>query len=207
MSEIDVSNLKTSEELNLSPDVEINGRKYWYSPAQQLAAHIVKKYYDGFRLSAEYDFSSAKVFIEYLIKPATEYSFAKYSEKKCIGNLLFDIDTNKIILRKTAVDTEVHEFHKDESRQMDECFGVQYEIFKYLRDSDTIEIHAIERKVRHKEKFIYIISKLKAVRNGRFLHFRGYGVQFFIPKADFKCYAKGRVKESKRKKEAKCKKN
>ena len=44
MSEIDVSNLKTSEALNLSPDVEINGRKYWYSPAQQLAAHIVKKY-------------------------------------------------------------------------------------------------------------------------------------------------------------------
>ena len=82
---------------------------------------------------------------------------------------------------------------------MDECFGVQYDIFRYLRDSDLIEIHTIKQQDKHKEKLVYIISKLKAVRSGRFLHFKGYGIQFFIPKLAFKCFSKGKVKEKKRK--------
>ncbi|MBO4739427.1 MAG: hypothetical protein J5606_07705, partial [Bacteroidales bacterium] len=114
--------------------------------------------------------------------------------------LYYEIYFNRITMQKTNVDIEKHEFHKDEKRLMDECFGVQYEIFKFLRDSDLIKIYTVERKVRHKQQFIYIINKLKAVKNGRFLHFTGYGTQFFIPKADFKCFEGKRVTNTKKKK-------
>lgn len=187
------------ENLNFSPDVIIDGRSYYFSPAQQLSSHICKKQYEEFRLSQEWQHLSATIYLERILVPGSFFSSPKYAEKQCIGVLLWDIDKNRIILRKTNVNTEIHEFHKDEKRKMDECFGIQYEIFKYLRDSDLIQIHTVERKVRHKQRYIYTISKLKAVRNGRFLHFKGYGIQFFIPKADFKCVESGVVKETKKK--------
>ena len=197
-----------NEVLNINPDdsdkidfetkVIIDGREYWRSPAQYLANYIVKQQYDGFRYSVEYEFSSAKLFIEILKRPGSFFESELWSEKRCLGVLLFDVEKNRITLRKTMVDVDKHEFHKDEKRQMDECFGVQYDIFRYLRDTDLIEIHAIERKVRHKEKLVYIISILHAVRSGRFLHFKGYGIQFFIPKSAFKCFSKGKVKEKKK---------
>lgn len=193
-----VINAYEEENLNFNPDVIIDGRSYYFSPAQQLASHICKKTYKEFRLSQEWNHLSASIFLERLISEGSWFSSLKYAEKQCIGVLLYDIDTNRIILRKTNVNTEIHEFHKDEKRQMDECFGISYEIFKYLRDSDLIQIHTIERKVRHQQRYVYTISKLKAVRNGRFLHFKGYGIQFFIPKADFKCVEGGIVKNKKK---------
>lgn len=201
MVENEVLNLNPddSDKIDFNPDIEINGQKWWRSPAQHLAKYITNQHYDGFRYSAEYDFSSAKIFIETQLQKGGFFQSEKWSDKKCIGVLLYDIDKNRITLRKTMVEIDKHEFHKDDKRKMDECFGVQYDIFRYLRDTDLIEIHAIERKVRHKEKFVYIISKLKAVRTGRFLHFKGYGIQFFIPKSEFKCYPKGKVKEKKKK--------
>lgn len=195
-----MSDVQTTEEINYSTTVIKDGKEYFQSLAQQLAGHICKKTYDDFRLSAEYGFTSATIFMERVLSSGGYFSGTKYGEKKCLGVLLYDIEKNQIILRKTNVDTEIHEFHADEKRAMDDCFGVQYEIFKYLRDSDLIHIHAIERKVRHKEKFLYVISKLKAVRNGRFLHFKGYGTQFFIPKADFKCIEQGIYKKPRGKK-------
>lgn len=201
MVENEVLNLNPddSDKIDFNPDIEINGQKWWRSPAQHLAKYITSQHYDGFRYSAEYDFSSAKIFIETQVREGGFFQSEKWSDKKCIGVLLYDIDKNRITLRKTMVEVDKHEFHKDDKRKMDECFGVQYDIFRYLRDTDLIEIHAIERQVRHKEKFVYIISKLKAVRTGRFLHFKGYGIQFFIPKSEFKCYPKGKVKEKKKK--------
>lgn len=201
MVENEVLNLNPddSDKIDFNPDIEINGQKWWRSPAQHLAKYITSQQYDGFRYSAEYDFSSAKIFIETQVREGNFFQSEKWSDKKCIGVLLYDIDKNRITLRKTMVEIDKHEFHKDDKRKMDECFGVQYDIFRYLRDTDLIEIHAIERQVRHKEKFVYIISKLKAVRTGRFLHFKGYGIQFFIPKSEFKCYPKGKVKEKKKK--------
>ena len=193
-----VINAYEEENLNFNPDVIIDGRSYYFSPAQQLASHICKKTYKEFRLSQEWNHLSASIFLERLISEGSWFSSPKYAPKHCIGVLLYDIDTNRIILRKTNVNTEIHEFHKDEKRQMDECFGISYEIFKYLRDSDLIQIHTIERKVRHQQRYVYTISKLKAVRNGRFLHFKGYGIQFFIPKADFKCVEGGIVKNKKK---------
>ncbi len=198
MEELSNLNANASDEIDFETDVVINGQSFYRSPAQQLAKHITTQKYDEFRLMADYSFTGATIFMERKLQEASLFGIEKYGDKKCIGALVCNVETNKITLRKTMVDTDKHEFHKDEKRQMDDCFGVQYEIFKYLRDSDTIEIHATERKVRHKEKFIYVISKLKAVRAGRFLHFKGYGIQFFIPKAAFKCYPKGKVTTTKR---------
>lgn len=193
-----VVNAYEEENLNFSPDVVINGISYFYSPAHQLANHIVKRNYDEFRLSYDEGFTSATIYIERKLQDGTYFSAPKFAPKQCIGVLLYDIEKNQITLRKTNVNTEIHEFHADSKRNMSECFGVQYEIFKYLRDNDLIQIHTIEKKVRHQQRFIYTISKFKAVKNGRFLHFKGYGTQFFIPKADFKCVEGSTVKNKKK---------
>lgn len=192
--------MSEEKEINHSTKVIVDGKEYFQSLAHQLAGYICSKKYEEFRLTAEFGFTSATLYIERVLMGGGCFGSAKYSDKKCVGVLLFDVEKNQITLRKTNVNTEIHEFHADEKREMNDCFGVQYEIFKYLRDSDLIHIHTVERKVRHKEKFVYVISKLKAVRNGRFLHFKGWGKQFFIPKADFKCIEKGVYKEPKSKK-------
>ena len=184
-------------------DVIINGTMYFQSLAHQLAKHICCKTYDEFRLSCKFGFMDATIYLERVLRPASPFLSAKYDEKKCIGVLFFDPETYKITLQKTAVNTEVHEFHADEKRGMDDCFGVQYEIFKHLRDSDIIRIIATERQVRHKERIIYVITKMKALQKGRFLHFPGYGTQFFIPKAEFKSFNKGIIKEKKTNKNTK----
>lgn len=187
--------------LSLEPNVVIDGKNYYYSPAHQLAKHICKQTYDEFRLSCELGFTSATIYIERILQPGGFFSSAKYEKKKCIGVLFCDIETNRLTLQKTNVDIDKHELHKDDKRNMGNCFGVQYEIFKYLRDSDLIKICTIERKIRHKQRYTYMISKLKAVRNGRFLHFPGYGTQFFIPKEDFKCFEGKRVTNKKKRSE------
>lgn len=69
-----------------------------------------------------------------------------------------------------------------------------------VRKSLNITSNTIERPVRKKIRVLYAISKLKAVRNGRFLHFKGWGTQFFIPKADFKRTELGEYKEKRKKK-------
>lgn len=171
-------------EIEYSTKIVIDGHDFFQSLAHQLANHVCKKVYEEFRLSAELGFTAATIYIEYLRVPATEYTAARYSEKKCIGVILFDVDNNRMTLRKTNVDRKVHEFHADGN--LDDCFGVQYEIFKYLRDGDVIQIHTVERELRRKAPFVYRITKIKALKNGRFLHFKGHGTQFFIPIADFK---------------------
>lgn len=193
-----VINAYEEENLNFNPDVIIDGRSYYFSPAQQLSSHICKKTYDEFRLTQEWNHLSSAIYLERVIQKGGWFGSTKYAPKQCIGVLYYDLDKNRIILRKTNVKPEIHEFHKDEKRQMNERFGVSYEIFKYLRDSDLIQIHTIERKVRHQQRYTYTISKLKAVKNGRFLHFKGYGIQFFIPKADFKC-VEGEIVKNKKK--------
>lgn len=144
--------------------------------------------------------TAVSIYLERVIQPGTYFSSTKYAPKQCIGVLIYDLEKNRTILKKTNVNSEIHEFHADSKRNMDECFGVQYELFKYLKDDDLIQIHTIERKVRHQQRFTYVINKLKAIKNGRFLHFKGYGTQFFIPKADFKCIEGKKVTKHKDKK-------
>lgn len=173
------NNIKNDiEPIEFSTTVIIDGREYFQSYAHQLAKHICSKDYSEFELSAEYGFTGAKIYFQ-SIKAGSLFKKATKSEKKCIGNLLFNINTNQIILRKYNVKREIHEFHKSE------CFGVQYEIFKYLRDSDWIQICTVENVDGKNYKFMYSITKLRAMKNGKFLHFAGHGTQFFIPISDF----------------------
>ena len=181
---LSIENASAENEINYTTNLVKDGRQYFQSLAHQLARHITSKTYDEFRLTAEYGFMDAKIYIEKIITPGSCFVAKKYDAKKCIGVILYDIDTNKMTLRKTNVDRTVHEFHAD--GDLDACFGVQYEIFKYLRDNDIIQIHTVERVARQKVAFMYRISKIKALKNGRFLHHKGYGTQFFIPVKDFK---------------------
>ena len=184
MTENLLLNASAENEIDYNTNLVIDGRQYFQSLAHQLASHICKKSYDEFKLSAELGFMDAKIYLERIIAPGTYYAATKYGEKKCIGVIYFDIETNRMTLRKTNVDRTIHEFHADGN--LDDCFGVQYEIFKYLRDGDIIEIRTVEKVARKKINFIYRITKMKALKNGRFLHFKGHGTQFFIPIADFK---------------------
>jgi len=178
-------------EIEYTTTIIKDGREYFQSCAHQLAKHICSKSYSEFKLSAEYGFTSAKIYFE-SISGGSVYDKPQ-KIKKCIGNLLFNIDNNEIILRKYNVQREIHEFHKGE------CFGVQYEIFKYLRDCDWIQICTVETVNGKNVKFIYSIKKLKAMKNGKFLHFAGHGTQFFIPVADFSKSAGQEIKQVKKK--------
>lgn len=177
-------NASAENEIGYTTNLVKDGHEYFQSLAHQLAKYICKKEYDEFKLSAELGFTNAQIYLEQIITPGGYFASTKYGEKKCIGVIYFDIDTNRMTLRKTNVDRTIHEFHADGN--LDDCFGVQYEIFKYLRDGDIIEIRTVERVARKKVNFIYRITKMKALKNGRFLHFKGHGTQFFIPIADFK---------------------
>lgn len=179
-------------------NIVVNGYSCFQSLAHQLADFICKKNYDEFRLTNEKGFMNATIYLERVVQQGGYFTGTKYAPKQCIGVLIYDIEANKMTLRKTNVNTEIHEFHADEKRKMNDCFGVQYEIFKYLRDGDIIQIHTVERKIRHQKKYIYSITKLKAAQKGRFLHFSGYGTQFFIPKEEFKCIEKELTKEAKK---------
>ena len=184
------------DEINYSNKIIVNGYEYFQSLAHQLADFVCQKKYEEYRFSVEYGFLSSKMFLETVIEKGNMFHATKYSEKKCIGVILYDANNNRMILRKTNVDRTIHEFHAD--GDLDDCFGVQYDVFKYLRDSDIIQIHPIENVSGVKMNFCYQISKYKALRNGRFLHFKGHGTQFFIPIADFKKSEGTRHKEPKK---------
>lgn len=192
---LSIENASAENEIQYTTNLVKDGREYFQSLAHQLAKHVTAKTYDEFRLTAEYGFMDAKIYLEKIITPGGYFAAAKYGDKKCIGVVLYDIESNRMTLRKTNVDRTVHEFHAD--GDLDACFGVQYEIFKYLRDSDIIQIHTVERVARKNIAFIYRITKMKALRNGRFLHHKGHGTQFFIPIADFKKSEGAPVKKKK----------
>lgn len=208
IKELDGMMLELYSNIDFEPNVVQNGSSCYYPISLQIAKHISSRKYDEFRLSYESNSIGTYVHIYYekILQEGGYFSSTKYAPKQCIGVLYHDIETNRVTLRKTNVITEIHEFHADEKRNMCECFGVQYEIFKHLRDNDLIQIQTIERKVRHQQRFNYYITKLKAVKNGRFLHFKGYGIQFFIPKADFKCVEGATVKNKKKETEKATKK-
>ena len=190
------------DEINYTNNVVVEGRNYFQSLAHQLGEYICEKHYTEYRLTMEYGFTSAKIFIETLEVPGSYFVSAKYSPKKCIGVIYYDVETNKMTLRKTNVDRTIHEFHAD--GELDDCFGVQYDVFKYLRDSDLIEIHTQEKVNGVTTAFVYRITKIKALKNGRFLHFKGHGTQFFIPIADF-YKSDGKKIDTKKRKKSKTK--
>lgn len=64
-----VINAYEEENLNFNPDVIIDGKSYYFSPAQQLANHICKKEYEEFRLTQEWNHLSASIFLERVLVP------------------------------------------------------------------------------------------------------------------------------------------
>lgn len=171
-------------EIGYTTEIIKDGRTYFQSLAQQLAAFVCKKEYEDYKLTAEYGFTNAQIYIETILDKGSWFSSPKFGPKKCIGVLLYDIELNRITLRKTNVNREIHEFHAD--GDLDDCFGIQYDIFQYLRDGDLIQIHTVENVGKVKTAFCYTITKSKAARKGRFLQFKGQGKQFFIPIAEFR---------------------
>lgn len=198
--ELDGMMLDLYSNIDFEPNIVQDGRTAYYPISLQIARFVSNQQYKEFRLSYESNSIGTYVtmYYERLLQDGGYFSSPKYAPKQCIGVLWHDIEANRVMLRKTNVNPEIHEFHADSKRDMCECFGVQYEIFKHLRDNDLIQIHTIERKVRKNQRYVYTITKFKAVKNGRFLHFKGYGTQFFIPKADFKCVEGKEVKNKKK---------
>ena len=77
-----VINAYEEENLNFNPDVIIDGRSYYFSPAQQLASHICKKTYSEFRLTQEWQHLSATIYLERTISEGGWFSSPKYAPKQ-----------------------------------------------------------------------------------------------------------------------------
>lgn len=116
---------------------------------------------------------------DYSIKHKTEcYCSEIYKifgkEKKMIGKLCFNSDTNKLILHK-FIKSDKHEMHKTSE------FGINEKIFKNLRVCDMIVFHI--------DKVCYTITVSKALKVGNYKNFKGsYNseLQYFIPIEELK---------------------
>ena len=95
-------------------------------------------------------------------------------EKKMIGKLIFNPDTNKLVLHK-FIKSDKHEMRKTSE------FGINEKIFKNLRVCDMIVFHV--------DKVCYTITVSKALKVGNYKNFKGsYNseLQYFIPIEDLK---------------------
>ena len=160
-------------EIHYSTDIVINGKKYFQSLAHQLAMFLCRQYFAEYRFSAVYGFTSAEMYIENINFQGNVFSPPLFSDKRNVGLLFYDANKNLIVLRVNANSNSSY-------------FYISYDIFKYLRDSDLVQIHTVEEVCGKKTAYYYTISKLKALRNGHVLYFKGHGTQFFIPVADFR---------------------
>lgn len=174
-----------SENINLTTSINIDGKEYFISPAQTLAKKICAKDYDTYRLTKEDGFISSTIFYERIIQKGSCFVSAKYAAKKEIGVLYWDVNKSHIVFRKDIQDVKKHEFKAD--MILDDYFYVFDDIYKLLRDEDLIEIRTFERKIRHKEKFVYRILKKNAEEKGFKKIIDGIGTMFFIPKTAFVC--------------------
>lgn len=174
-----------SENIDLTTTTYIDGKKYFVSPAQTLAKNICAKNYDIYRLTKEDGFISSTIFYEKILQKGSCFVAAKYAAKKEIGVLYFDLNKSHIVFRKDIQDIKKHEFKAD--LILDDFFYVFDDVFKLLRDEDLVEIRTFERKIRHKEKFVYKILKKNAKEKGLKKWIDGIGYMFFIPKNSFVC--------------------
>ena len=142
-----------------------NGITYTYEiPFNQEIAHGMAQSYDGYRIEAITQAYSTKLY-----KVNTSAFLPK--ERKLIGTLVYDCDTDTITLYK-FVDNDIHKFLKADS------YGINNEIISRLRAKDRIFISD--------GKINYIISVRKALAVGKYLQFDKYERQIFIPISEFK---------------------
>lgn len=165
----------------------INGHEYdvCYPDSWYIADRICKEHHDGYTITNEREGWVAKVFMQKMEKVQSwfdkEDSHVTLGKvKKCLGWLIWDPETDVVTLRKTQVDSELHEFHTGD------CLAISYDVFKNLRDQDIIQIHGdYTDKDGKVTPMIFRIKKYKAAREGDFKHFGEHGLQYFIPKDAF----------------------
>lgn len=167
----------------------INGVEYdvCYPDSWYIADLVCKQRSEGYELRTKKEGFVAQIFLHpkkqlkcfYDPEHKTDVLDPK-APPKCLGWLIWNMETNNVTLRKTAVDSEMHEYHKED------CLAVSYDIFKNLRDMDVIQIHTdFTDKDGVVTPMIYRIKKYKAAKLGDFKQFSGHGLQYFIPKDAF----------------------
>lgn len=145
---------------------EINGHEYTFEVTQNwLAAHDIAKCYDGYKI-----FHCTSCYCSKLYLQNTSV-FEENKEPKLIGTLIYNPDTERMILYKKVSDEE-HKFIKGQS------YGINNEIIKHLRTFDKIIIDNSSNR--------FEISVAKAIKVGEYLHFNKYELQLFIPIEEFK---------------------
>ena len=151
----------------------VNGHEYvvWGYPNALLAQNITKLY-DGYFLKATVKDNVTEIFwrSSHFFKP----------QLKFIGKVIYDLSCDTMIYIKHGFNSELHEFHKDNS------FGLCWDVISQLRAKDIVQIE--EPTVKPKGKNIYTISVSKLLENKTFRQFKaeGYEKQIFIPKECFK---------------------
>ena len=158
----------------LSRNVEIDGRIY-FQPYNDI-------------IGCQIDYTG----LDYRLRHITDcYCTEIYKlwadEKKMIGKLVFNPDTNKLILHK-FIKYDKHEMQKTSE------FGINEKIFKNLRVCDLIVFHV--------DKVCYTITVSKALKVGNYKNFKGsYNneLQYFIPIEE--------LKKLEEQKNGKCKRN
>lgn len=161
----------------------IGGKEYdvCYPDSWYIASLVCKEHHDGYVLKCENSGFVSKIFMH--SKKTVPCRYDKEDEHcvidknaKCLGWLIWYPETDTVVLRKTQVDTEKHEFHTGEA------LAISYDIFKNLRDHDIIQIYANTKdKDGNTVPMIYKIKKYKAAKVGDFKHFGEHGLQYFIP--------------------------
>lgn len=140
----------------LSRNVEIEGRIY-FQPYNDIIGQQIDYMGLDYRLAHKTDCYCTEIYKLWA------------NEKKMIGKLVFNHDTNKLILHK-FIKTEKHEMHKTSE------FGINEKIFKNLRVCDLIVFHI--------DKVCYTITVSKALKVGNYKNFKGSynseDLQFFI---------------------------
>ena len=144
---------------------EHNGYEYEIEvPDNAIIAKKVVGNYIGYKITQSTEGYTTKLFLQ-------NEGFFEGKEKKCIGTLIYKPETDKVILYK-KIDPKEHIHIKSSS------FGINNEIIKNLRTSDTILIDDT--------KNLYSISVAKALKVGQYLHFTKFELQLFIPIDQFK---------------------
>jgi len=165
----------------------IHGHEYTvcYPDSWYIADKTCKEHHDDYELTCKKEGTVAVIYMSEKVKKASWFDkddvhITTSKTQKCLGWLLWDINTDTVVLRKTQVDSELHEFHKGD------CLAISYDIFKNLRDHDIIQIHGdYTDKDGKVTPMIFRIKKYKAAKLGDFKNFTGYGLQYFIPKDAF----------------------
>ena len=105
IQELDGMMLDLYSDVVFDPNVE---RNTYYPVALQIAKHITAKEYKEFRLTYEANSygTCVSIYYERVLQEGGFFSSTKYAPKQCIGVLVCDIEKNRVILRKTNVNTE-----------------------------------------------------------------------------------------------------